>query len=281
MQLFIKVSTVKKRLNFLRKSGKSIGFVPTMGALHQGHLSLIEASKKDNDHTVVSIFVNPTQFNNKSDLLKYPRTRLSDIAKLKSIETDILFYPSEKEIYPFSNPEPEKIKLDGLDNIWEGEFRPGHFAGVVQVVKRLLEIVEPHNLYMGQKDFQQFTIIRKMLNKIESKVNLIVVPTMRESDGLAMSSRNMRLSDVMREKSVIISKMLNFAKESYKKIPVKEIEKTGSEKISEAGLVPEYFRIVSIENLKGIEEFPTHGAVAIVAAWAGDVRLIDNMIFNQ
>jgi pantoate--beta-alanine ligase len=281
MELFKKVSTIKKRLDYLRKSGKSIGFVPTMGALHQGHLSLIETSKKDNDHTVVSIFVNPTQFNNKSDLLKYPRTRVSDLAKLKSIETDILFYPSENEIYPANNPETEKIELDGLDNIWEGKFRPGHFAGVVQVVKRLLEIVEPHNLYMGQKDFQQFTIIRRMLSKIESKVNLKVVPTMRENDGLAMSSRNMRLSDDMREKSVIISKMLYFAKESYKKIPVDEIEKKGIEKISEAGLVPEYFRIVSIENLKSIEEYPEHGAVAIVAAWADDVRLIDNITFDQ
>lgn len=280
MQTFIKVRTLNKRISELRKKNMSIGFVPTMGALHDGHISLIRESVANNDYTICSIFVNPTQFNNQEDLEKYPRTKEKDVEKLKDVGTDILFYPDVNEIYPNNFDKEIDFDLEGIDKIWEGEFRPGHFNGVVQVVKRLLDIVKPDNLYMGQKDFQQFTIIRKMLMKISSKVKLIIVPTMREIDGLAMSSRNVRLSNEYRKKSAVLFKALKFAKENLYIMPINLIESAAIKMIKDADLHAEYFKLVNAEDLTAIENLSDIEIVGIVAAWAGDVRLIDNMILN-
>ena len=281
MQVFVNELPLKKRIAYLKAKGKTIGFVPTMGALHKGHISLIEKSKSECDITVCSIFVNPTQFNNKEDLVKYPKTIEKDKRKLLEVETDILFAPSEKVIYPPEINLDVDIDLEGLENKWEGEFRPGHFKGVVQVVKRLLDIVKPDYLYMGQKDFQQFTIINMMLDKLKMDTKLVVVPIYRENDGLAMSSRNVRLSKEFREKSVILYKSLLFAKDHYGKKTTAEIEDIALQMIKKEGLRPEYFKIVNGKTLDQVASDHDKNAIAIVAAWAGDVRLIDNIIITH
>ena len=277
MQVFVNERALKNRIGYLRSKGKTIGFVPTMGALHDGHLALVKRSKEMCDVTVVSIFVNPVQFDNKDDLEKYPRTIEEDKKKLKEAGVDILFYPTEKVIYPPGLDTGVKIDLEGLDKKWEGAFRPGHFEGVVRVVKRLLDIVEPDCLFMGQKDFQQFTIIKMMLKKLNIPVRLVIVPTYREKDGLAMSSRNVRLTPDFRRKSTVLNKMLRYAKEHFKEKDIEQIENYALEQIKKAGLKPEYFKIVDTEYLDPLED-TGKDAVAIVAAWAGNVRLIDNMI---
>lgn len=281
MQIFKKVSTVKNRLQYLRNKNYSIGFVPTMGALHEGHISLVNASIKANDITVCSIFVNPAQFNNIEDLKKYPRTIQKDIKMLKSAGTDIVFYPEVSEVYPNELDLNVQVDLKGIDNIWEGEFRPGHFAGVVKVVKRLLDIIEPDQLFMGQKDYQQLTIINHMLTELNRKERLIVIPTMREPDGLAMSSRNQRLTYEARYNSVILYQMLVYAKENYKKKSVVDIESHAIKEINRSGLKPEYFKLVNATDLSIINDKFTGSVVAILAAWAGDIRLIDNMIIES
>jgi len=279
MQVFVNEKAIKNRIEYLKAKGKTIGFVPTMGALHEGHISLVRESKKMCDITVVSIFVNPVQFDNKDDLKKYPRTIESDKIKLKKAGVDILFFPTEDVIYPPGLDTGVNLDLEGLDEKWEGAFRPGHFAGVVRVVKRLLDIVEPDCLFMGQKDFQQFTIIKMMLEKLDIPVRLIVVPIFREKDGLAMSSRNVRLSPDFRQKSTVLYKMLKYAKKHFNDKEIEQIENYALEQIKSAGLKPEYFKIVDTKTLEPVKNGTADtDAVAIVAAWAGDVRLIDNMI---
>ena len=203
-----KTSDIAAIIHRNRKKGNTIGFVPTMGALHTGHLSLVKKSIKENDLTIVSIFVNPTQFNNKIDLAKYPRTLEADLSLLMPLKVDIVFNPSVQEIYPLGDTEGSDIDLGGLDTYMEGAFRPGHFKGVAQVVRRLLEIVGPDRLYMGQKDFQQFTIIQFMIRNLKINTTLVVCPIIRETNGLAMSSRNVRLSEETRAKAGIIYKTL-------------------------------------------------------------------------
>lgn len=283
MKIFKNIPELQKLLEQLKNSGNiTIGFVPTMGALHEGHLKLITKSKTISKITVCSIFVNPTQFNNKEDLEKYPRVLDSDIEKLESVACDILFCPDVEDIYPDGQDLKEKYDLLGLDKKWEGEFRPGHFDGVVQVVKRLLDIVKPDYLVMGQKDFQQFTIISILLKKINSSIKLIIEPTMREKSGLAMSSRNERLTNKEKETATILYKTLEFAKNNFKKISIKNIEKHCIDEIENSGMKVEYFKIVSEDNLEPV--FTSHEkqekSVAIVAAWMGKIRLIDNMILN-
>ncbi len=281
MQIFVNEMPLKRRIAYLKSKGKTIGFVPTMGALHKGHLSLIEKSNFRCDITVCSIFVNPTQFNNKEDLVNYPITIEEDISKLKNANTDILFKPTERVIYPPDTNLDVEIDLEGLDNLWEGKFRPGHFKGVVQVVKRLLDLVQPDFLFMGQKDFQQFTIINMMLEKLNMATKLIVVPIYREKDGLAMSSRNIRLTKKFREKSTILYKSLVFAKSVYGVKTPEEIESTAIRMIKDQGLNPEYFKIVNGETLRSVVSVSDNFVIAIVAAWAGNVRLIDNIIIKH
>lgn len=281
MQIFVNEQAIKNRISFLKSKNKSIGFVPTMGALHDGHIALMKESINQCDITICSIFVNPTQFNNKEDLIKYPNTIESDLKKLRKVGVDIVFYPTEKVIYPKNLDLSVNLDLEKMDEKWEGEFRAGHFKGVVQVVKRLLDIATPNFLFMGQKDFQQFTIIQMMLNKLKIPTKLVVVPIFREKDGLAMSSRNVRLTSDFRSKSPIIYKALNYAKDNYLKLPITEIESNVLNLLEVNGLKPEYFKIVNGIDLEVVNVDNDKYVIAIVAAWAGDIRLIDNIIIKK
>ena len=206
MKIFNTKQEIKAHITSLKEQNKSIGFVPTMGALHQGHLSLIKKAKKKNDITVVSIFVNPTQFDKKEDLDKYPKTIENDTKLLESVSCDVLFFPSVEEIYA-DNILSEKFDFDGLEHQMEGKFRDGHFDGVGTIVKTLFEIIEPDKAYFGEKDFQQLQIIKKMVTKHQLSVKIKGCPIFREQDGLAMSSRNMRLNEKERSIATLISKI--------------------------------------------------------------------------
>jgi len=267
----------------LQKSkGLTVGFVPTMGALHAGHVSLVKEAKKINNKVVVSIFVNPTQFNDKKDLEKYPRTLENDILLLKPQKVDVIFAPDADEIYPNGDTEGADIDLGGLDTYMEGAFRPGHFKGVAQVVKRLLDIVKPDHLYMGQKDFQQFTIIQHMLSSLEINTKLVVCPIKREANGLAMSSRNERLSRNTRDMASIIYKVLKSAKRQMATKSPEQIIKFAMSKLVVHPIVPEYFAIVDGNLLTPVNDFGSHEyVVACVAVWADGVRLIDNLIMKK
>jgi pantoate--beta-alanine ligase len=277
------ISTVKELQNHienLKNQGKTVGFAPTMGALHEGHLSLIAKAKSECDICVCSIFVNPTQFNDPKDLEKYPRTEEKDAAMLKSVGNDILFLPPVAEIYPPGLDLKNSLDFGAMAMVMEGAFRPGHFDGMAQVVKRLLDIVQPHRLFMGQKDFQQFSIVQNMLLQLNSEIKLVMCSTMREKDGLAMSSRNVRLSAELRKKAPIIYKTLSKAKKmSVEKTPT-DVKKWAMKQISKPDFKPEYFEIVDGRSLQPIDDFgQTDFIVACVATWLGDVRLIDNIVF--
>ena len=213
MLLFRKSVDLNAYLNEQRRQGISIGFVPTMGALHAGHISLIEQSREEAGITVSSIFVNPTQFNDSKDFEKYPVTTDSDINQLEATGCDVLFLPAVREIYPQGTSHLEHYELGYLETILEGKFRPGHFQGVCQVVERLLKMVQPHFLFLGQKDYQQCMVIKKMMVDLNIKTTLHIVPTQREANGLAMSSRNQRLNENARIKATAIFKALSFVKE--------------------------------------------------------------------
>lgn len=282
MKRLIKQSTLDKALNKHRNKKQTIGFTPTLGALHSGHLELMQRSQRECDIGVCSIFVNPTQFNESSDLKKYPRTLNADKALLNSINMDYLFNPSVAEVYPEDLDTSVKIDFGQLDKVMEGAMRPGHFEGVAQVVKRLLDMVRPTHLYMGQKDFQQFTICQHMIDTLNLPVKLVVCPIVREKDGVAMSSRNTRLTPDHRKRAVIINKMLNFANENLDKMSVSELEKTCIERLSIPGFKPEYFTISDGRTLQPIKDVSKNDyIVACTAVWAGEVRLIDNMILRK
>ncbi len=278
------IKTVKGLQEFLtplREKGNTIGFVPTMGALHEGHLSLIRQAKEKCDYTVCSIFVNPTQFNDSADLEKYPRTIEEDTALLTSEKTDVLFLPSAKEVYPPGLDTLLTLDFGNLDKVMEGAFRPGHFEGMAQVVKRLLDIVEPDQLFMGQKDFQQLTIVRSMLQQLKMPIELVMCPIVREKDGLAMSSRNRRLPAEDRERAIILNKVLKkVAKKIDRKSPAKLIKKA-MKKLDIPGFKPEYFSIVDGITLQPIKDFEDSDfVVACTAVWVGEIRLIDNRILK-
>lgn len=261
--------------------GKRIGFVPTMGALHQGHLALVEQAKQHADIVVCSIFVNPTQFNDPADLEKYPRPIENDISLLQQAACDILFLPDVKEIYP-EQDEKWSIDLGALDKIWEGEHRPGHFQGVTQVVHRLFEIVRPHLACFGQKDFQQVMVIQRMLEITQMPVELLICPTIRDEHGLALSSRNVRLSPEGKIKALVLSRALRTVKEQFETKSPQELRDLGKEIIAqESDVELEYFAICearSLEETMCIIDGKQY--VAIVAAWIEGVRLIDNMLLN-
>jgi len=258
----------------------SIGFVPTMGALHQGHITLIQNSKQMNGVTVCSIFVNPAQFNDPSDLAKYPRTFEEDVELLIQAGNDVLFYPSVDEVYPPDFRETE-VDLQGLDLVLEGEDRPGHFQGVVKVVHRLLDIVKPARLYMGQKDFQQFTIIDQMIRYLKLPVQLVVCPIVRESNGLAMSSRNSRLSPEGRQKAGLIYQGLMEGKKLINTYQPPELATYCLSLLQVPGFQTEYFSIVDSRTLKPIAHWdPSLRAVACLAVWFEGVRLIDNEYYQ-
>lgn len=280
MKTIKRVSTLQKYLDRERSENKTIGFTPTMGALHEGHLSLAGAAKKENDISVVSIFVNPTQFNQKEDLIKYPRKLEEDKRFIRS-QCDYLFAPSVTQVYPKSLNTKVALDISHLVFSMEGPNRPGHFEGVVQVVHRFLQIVQPDHIYMGQKDFQQFSIIAYMLRELDMPTKLRVCKTLRENDGLAMSSRNLRLKPEIRKKASIVHKALRMADENLGKIPVAEIRKKALAMMSIPEFKPEYFEIVDGYSMKEIENPAQHAVIAACAAcWAGNVRLIDNMILK-
>ena len=279
MLLFKTAKDLEKHLSQLKSKRVSIGFIPTMGALHEGHLSLIKKSKETNHFSVCSIFVNPTQFNDDSDLDKYPRTIAKDIELLNSVDTDILFLPSVKEIYPQGFSNEEAFDFGQLATVMEGKFRPGHFDGMAQVVKRLLELVNPQELFMGQKDFQQLTIVRDMLRQMNSTIKLKMCKIIREADGLAMSSRNVRLTPEIRKKAPVIYQTLQEVRKKTKIKSPRAICDWAMQKITEAGLKPEYFEIIDGIKLDSIDTFTSNTLlVACTAVWAGDVRLIDNIL---
>lgn len=283
MLLFKRVSDLQKYLNSLKNKGLHIGFVPTMGALHRGHISLIDRSRNECDVTVASIFVNPTQFNNVTDLEKYPRTVEKDIEMLAESGCEILFMPDVSAVYPEGIAPSVKFNFGKLDRVLEGIFRPGHFEGMAQVVHRLLEITHPNRLYMGQKDFQQAAIVGRMLELMKSETELVSCPIQREPDGLAMSSRNARIAPEVRSKVALIYQILAEAAERVGEYNPADIQRLALTKLkTEPHFKVEYFEIVDGRTLLPIQLFEdTDYAVALVAVWVGEVRLIDNMILKQ
>jgi len=282
MYLFQQSTDLQNLLQSVRGHNRKIGFVPTMGALHAGHLSLIRQSKAANSLTICSIFVNPTQFNDAADLEKYPRTPSQDIELLVKEACDVLFMPKVAEVYPKNIATKVSIDLGTLDQVLEGQFRPGHFAGVVEVVNRLLQLVTPDRLYMGQKDFQQFTIIQEMIQQLKLPVELIVVDIKREADGLAMSSRNVRLSTHFRAIAPTIFEVLQQTKVQINSKSIPALKSQATNILNACGLKTEYFEIVDGYTLANIETAEEHDyIVACVATWADDVRLIDNIILKR
>ena len=281
MYIFKQINPLKTKVNQLKSQGLSVGFVPTMGALHDGHLKLLETAIEKTDRTFCSIFVNPTQFNEASDLEKYPRTPEKDIDKLLSIGCDVLFMPSVSEIYPDPPSPPLAIDFQGLDERLEGQFRPGHFAGVATVVHRLLEIVEPDALFMGQKDYQQVQIVGQMIEQTQLPVQLHMEPIVREESGLAMSSRNVRLSEQGKVKAALIAQVLQWVKAHIEFEKVNLLKEYAIKQFEAVGFRPEYFEIVDGKNMLPIEAIASvKSAVACTAVWVEDVRLIDNIILK-
>ena len=266
-----------------KDAAKQIGFVPTMGALHDGHIALIDRSKKDTDITICSIFVNPTQFNNSGDYQKYPNTIEQDITRLEAAGCDALFLPSITEMYPQGTARLEQYDLGYLETLLEGKYRPGHFQGVCQVMFRLLTMVQPHKLFMGQKDYQQCMVVSRLLQLMASPTALITCPTLREADGLAMSSRNLRLLPEDRQKATTIYKCLTLIKQECNKgIAWPVIKEKVEELLTNAGFRIDYVELADANTLQ-----PAHATMAtiyqgprvtLIAAFLNEVRLIDNML---
>jgi pantoate--beta-alanine ligase len=281
LKLYKTIPDLKKEILFLRNKKKSIGFVPTMGALHPGHLSLLEKARKENDVVICSIFVNPIQFNNIEDFKKYPNTVDADVEMLKGISCDVVFIPTVKEIYP----EPDKFlfNFDDLDKVMEGKFRQGHFLGVIRVIKRFFEIIEPDKAYFGEKDFQQYLIIKKFSRQYFPGIEIVPCPIVREADGLAMSSRNMRLSAEERKTASILSSLLNEVRININRKPIPELKKWVKKEISKIKSIElEYFEISDIDTLQPIRKTNERKKyIACIAAYIGQIRLIDNTIIEN
>lgn len=280
MLIYKKAKDFISYLNKNRSLSKSIGFVPTMGALHAGHTSLIKKAKLENDISICSIFINPSQFNQKTDFEKYPITTDKDIEILSSVNCDVLYLPSIEDIYPNGWESSTKIDMGDIATIWEGKFRPGHFDGVVQIVNLFLELIQPNKLYLGQKDFQQCAVIKKLINIQKYPIEVEVCETIREADGLAMSSRNARLNSTNREVALCLYKALSFIKNNFhlqSNETLVEEAKTFFEGNNTVKL--EYICIIDRDSLKELSN-TKENAVALVVAWIGEVRLIDNMLLN-
>lgn len=280
MEIFKDCESLQKHLSALRQKGTTIGFVPTMGALHAGHISLVEKAGAENDISVVSIFVNPTQFNNKEDLEKYPRDSDSDFKLLEQNGCDIVFAPSVEEMYP--EVDNRVFELGSVAQVMEGKFRPGHFNGVCQIVSKLLNLVKPDKAYFGQKDYQQIAVVKKMVHKYmpELKTEIVTCQIKREKDGLAMSSRNTRLTPSQRKSAVIISQTLSKAKDCFKKGGTqKEIIDTVKKGIaSDVNLLLEYVEIADKDTLLPIPDSKPVNAVICITVYCGSIRLIDNVL---
>ena len=280
MKLVHTVNELRQELDIQRKAGKKIGFVPTMGALHEGHASLVRYAVAENEIVVVSVFVNPTQFNDKNDLLKYPRTLEADCELLEKEGAAYVFVPTVEEIYP--EPDTRQFSYAPLDTVMEGKFRPGHFNGVCQVVSKLFMMVEPDKAYFGEKDFQQLAIIREMVKQMNFPLEIVGCPIVREEDGLALSSRNTRLSAQEREFALNISKTLFRSKEYAASHTLEETQRFVEDSIaSSEGLQLEYFEIVDGLTLQRIENWEdTDYVVGCITVFCGEVRLIDNIKYK-
>lgn len=281
MEIIRAASELKARLAALRKAGKIIGFVPTMGALHEGHLSLVKEAADHSDVVVMSIFVNPNQFNNASDLERYPRDLQKDAALLEGTACELLFVPSVKEVYP--EPDQRVFDFGDLDKVMEGKFRPGHFNGVAQVVSRLFDLVAPHKAFFGEKDFQQLAVVRAMVRQLNYPVEIVPCPIVREADGLAMSSRNMLLSTLQRKNAPQIALTLS---ESCNFAATHSVAETKQQVVDAINAVPEleveYFEIVDGNSLQAVGSWEEHSyVVGCIAVFAGEVRLIDNVIYKK
>jgi len=280
MEVFKEISTLREHLKTQRTEGKKIGLVPTMGALHEGHLTLVRSSIKENDITVCSVYVNPTQFNNQADLKNYPRELQKDIDLLKKEGCNVVFTPDDGVMYP--DKASINISFGKLEEVMEGSFRPGHFNGVATIVSKLFNIVDPDKAYFGQKDLQQFLIIKQLVKGLSFPVELRCVDVVRESNGLAMSSRNLRLSQEDKKKSVILHQSLVNAKKSLSEGgAVQHVKSEATSFLDVDGVDLEYFEIVDGDTLREISNISEQKNVAIcVAAFIGGVRLIDNIVFT-
>ena len=279
MEVFDTIAGLQQYLKTIKALKKTIGFVPTMGALHAGHISLITAAKKTSDITVCSIFVNPSQFNDPKDLEKYPRTPEADTRLLKQVGCDVLFSPAVNEIY--AENEHWHLDFGPLEFLLEGEFRPGHYQGVTQIVFKLFDIVKPDKAFFGQKDYQQFLVISKMVQLLNLSVELVMCPVEREADGLAMSSRNVRLNTEEHLHALVLSKTLNWVKNNF---DIEKLEKLKQEakRIIKAGpgVSLEYFELADSDTLLPATK-ASKNIVALAAAKVGPVRLIDNVILFE
>ena len=275
------INALQEELNALRQQGKRVGLVPTMGALHAGHASLVKRSVAENDVTVVSDFVNPTQFNDLNDLAKYPRTLDADCRLLEACGVSFVFAPSVEEIYP--EPDTRQFSFAPLDTVMEGIYRPGHFNGVCQIVSKLFDIVKPDRAYFGEKDFQQLAIIREMVKQMHFPLQIVGCPIVREADGLALSSRNARLSEEQRAQALKISQTLFASRDYAATHSVNETKQFVEEAIHQApGLELEYFELVDGNTLQSIASWDdTAYAVGCITVYCGEVRLIDNIKYKE
>lgn len=280
MEVIEQVSALRAIVTALRCGGKRIGFVPTMGALHEGHLQLLRASARENDITICSVFVNPTQFNNASDYKLYPRTLEQDISLLQTVGCDYLFAPSAEEIYPQQSV--LQFSFGALEAVMEGAHRPGHFNGVATVVSKLFHMVQPHKAYFGQKDLQQVAIVRQLVRALSFDLELVCYPTVREADGLAMSSRNKRLTDAQRQQAPQLYKALQLAAANLQQKSIEAIKSEVAQQLQQVEeLKLEYFEIADPHTLQPLQDVSGQEEVALcIAAFLGEVRLIDNMLVN-
>lgn len=280
MEIIESISEINNLLHNYRESGKIIGLVPTMGALHEGHATLIKSCVDECDISVVSVFVNPTQFNNPDDLKLYPRTPEKDFNLLKELGVDFVFYPSVEEMYP--EPDNRQFEFGNLDKVMEGQFRPGHFNGVAQVVSKLFSIVKPHKAYFGEKDYQQLAIVTEMVKQLKMEVEIIAVPTVREKSGLAMSSRNQRLTEEQKNNASEIYRILSSSCLMMSDFQPVELTQYILDEINKVpGLRVEYFLIVDGDNLQTITSWnDSDSIIGCIAVYCGEVRLIDNIRYK-
>ena len=281
MKVIHTIKDLQAELSVLKAQGKKVGLVPTMGALHAGHASLVKRSVNENEVTVVSVFVNPTQFNDKNDLVKYPRTLDADCKLLEACGATYAFAPSVEEMYP--EPDTRQFSYAPLDTVMEGAFRPGHFNGVCQILSKLFEAVKPHRAYFGEKDFQQLAIIREMVRQMQFDLEIVGCPIVREEDGLALSSRNARLSAEERENALKISQTLFKSRTFAATHTVSETLKFVEDAIAAVpGLRLEYFEIVDGNTLQKVDNWnQTPYVVGCITVFCGDVRLIDNIKYKE
>lgn len=276
MILFRAVSELRHYIEQLRKEGKTLGFVPTMGALHEGHLSLLRQSKQENDITLLSIFVNPTQFNESSDFSNYPRTEEKDLALILPLNVDAVFLPTKEEMYGSGKEQLLNFPLNGLDTVMEGRYRAGHFEGVVTIVDLFFSIISPDAAYFGLKDFQQLAVIRYLAEKRHPFIRIVPCEIVREANGLAMSSRNTLLSEQEKEKALLISKVLFAIRKNWKSTPFQQLLEESRAAFNGSALDLEYLEISDARTLVSLNEYSQQPAVACIAARIGKVRLIDN-----